>query len=351
LSQYSVIGTPADQFHDEVGPASPWRAGVEHLGDVRMIHHRQRLALGLEAGDDLLGVHAQLDDLERDAADDGFGLLGHVDHAHAAFAQQMALSSLHGVAVVKTGSNLFEKLSRRALELLEQPQPGVVPLALGGRFGDAQRLGRVRNAQADVVTKLYQFGAFRRFGGQFLQGFINREQLVVGGRLGDLDLLEVDPLQPVTVPGAIPFAGAIDQDATHGLGRGGEEVAAVLPPLFRRSGELYPSLMDQSRCLESLTGPFIGHLLRRQTAEFLVDDGEKFARGFWVTVFDSPEDLRELAHVSRRLEPCSESWLWRAAWMTAPTAINSNLTRKTVQNANARGQRHPGPSGSFAPFW
>ena len=33
-----------------------------------MVHHRQRLPLGVEACDDLLGVHAELDDLERDAA-------------------------------------------------------------------------------------------------------------------------------------------------------------------------------------------------------------------------------------------------------------------------------------------
>ena len=29
------------------------RAGVEDLGDVRMVHQRQRLPLGLEAGDHL----------------------------------------------------------------------------------------------------------------------------------------------------------------------------------------------------------------------------------------------------------------------------------------------------------
>ena len=46
------------------------RAGVEHLGDVRMVHHRQRLPLGLEAGDDLPRVHARLDDLQRDPAAD-----------------------------------------------------------------------------------------------------------------------------------------------------------------------------------------------------------------------------------------------------------------------------------------
>ena len=47
---------------------------------------RQRLALGFKAGDDLLGVHAQLDDLERHAAAHRFLLLGHVNHAAAAFA-------------------------------------------------------------------------------------------------------------------------------------------------------------------------------------------------------------------------------------------------------------------------
>jgi len=53
----------ADVLHDEVRPAGFRRAGVEHLGDVGMIHHRQGLSLGLEAGDHLLRVHAQLDDL------------------------------------------------------------------------------------------------------------------------------------------------------------------------------------------------------------------------------------------------------------------------------------------------
>ena len=54
-----------------------------------MVHHRQRLALGLEAGDDLLGVHAQLDDLQRHAAPHRLGLLGDIDHAAAAFADSL----------------------------------------------------------------------------------------------------------------------------------------------------------------------------------------------------------------------------------------------------------------------
>ena len=54
-----------------------------------MIHHRQRLPLGLEPGDDLLGVHAQLDDLERHAPPHRLGLLGDIDHAAPAFADAL----------------------------------------------------------------------------------------------------------------------------------------------------------------------------------------------------------------------------------------------------------------------
>ena len=86
-----VVAVPGDrhavdQLHDEVGPAGFRGPGVEDAGDVDVVHHGQGLPLGLEAGDDLPAVHPRLDDLERDLAPDGPGLLGHVDRAHAAFA-------------------------------------------------------------------------------------------------------------------------------------------------------------------------------------------------------------------------------------------------------------------------
>ena len=62
-------------------------AGVEHSGDVRVVHHRQGLPLGLEPGDDLLGIHAGLDDLERHPPANRAFLLGHVDGAHAPLAE------------------------------------------------------------------------------------------------------------------------------------------------------------------------------------------------------------------------------------------------------------------------
>jgi hypothetical protein len=75
-----------NQFHDKIGPAAIGGAAIEHLGDVGVVHQSQGLALGLEAGDDVAGVHAQLDDLKGDLAADRFLLLSHIHHAHAALA-------------------------------------------------------------------------------------------------------------------------------------------------------------------------------------------------------------------------------------------------------------------------
>ena len=51
-----------------------------------MIHHRQRLPFGFEAGDHLPCVHPRLDDLEGHSAADGLGLLRHENDAEAPFA-------------------------------------------------------------------------------------------------------------------------------------------------------------------------------------------------------------------------------------------------------------------------
>jgi hypothetical protein len=77
------------QLHREEGAAIAHRAGIEHPCDVRVVHHGQRLALGLESRQHLLGVHARLDQLQGDAAPDRLGLLGLPDLPHAALADQL----------------------------------------------------------------------------------------------------------------------------------------------------------------------------------------------------------------------------------------------------------------------
>ena len=75
-----------DELHDEVGAAALGGAGVEDLGNVLVIHQRQSLALGLEASDHLLAVHARLDDFEGYLAPDWVLLLGHEHQSRAALA-------------------------------------------------------------------------------------------------------------------------------------------------------------------------------------------------------------------------------------------------------------------------
>ena len=88
----AVVGdsNTAHQFHHEVGAARLGCAGVQDPGNVGMVHHRQRLALGLNPGDHTAGVHAELDHLEGHPATNGLCLFGDIDHAATAFAEFLA---------------------------------------------------------------------------------------------------------------------------------------------------------------------------------------------------------------------------------------------------------------------
>ncbi len=112
----AVVGDldAAHQFHDEEGPARVGRAGVEHPGDIGVVHHRERLPLRLKPGDHLLGVHAQLDDLERHAPAHGYCLLGHINHATSPFAHTFQqLVTPEGLAHRLVGSVSGVKLEGR----------------------------------------------------------------------------------------------------------------------------------------------------------------------------------------------------------------------------------------------
>ena len=48
-----------------------------------------------------------------------------------------------------------------------------------------------------------------------------------------------------------------------------------------------------------MSAGFAGHLLRRQTAEFLVNDREQVCGGFWITTLNPFQNMRELVHDPR----------------------------------------------------
>ena len=79
----------------------------------------------------------------------------------------------------------------------------------------------------------------------------------------------------------------IDQDAAHGLGRGGEEVAAAVPVLgLLDVHESEVGLVDQGRGLERLPGRLVGQPLGRQLPQLVVDQGQQLPGGVRVALLD-----------------------------------------------------------------
>ena len=87
-------GLALDQLHHEVRASCLGGPVVEGPRYVRVIHHGEGLALGLEPGDHLAGIHAELDDLQGHPTFDRMFLLRLEDRTEASFAD--ALEDLVG---------------------------------------------------------------------------------------------------------------------------------------------------------------------------------------------------------------------------------------------------------------
>jgi hypothetical protein len=100
-----------------VAPAS------KNLGDVGMIHHRQRLPLGFEAGHDRSRVHPQLDDLQRHPpARREFSARRHTTTAESAladFLQQEQRSVIAFSPADDGGKELFPYVNEHMAELAQ----------------------------------------------------------------------------------------------------------------------------------------------------------------------------------------------------------------------------------------
>ena len=113
--------------------------------------------------------------------------------------------------------------------------------------------------------------------------------------------------------------GVFDQNAAHRLGRRAEEVGAILKGRGISSAQPHPGLVDEGGGLERMAGRFVGHFPRRQTAEFFVNDREKFGGGFCITVFHPFQNMRELAQVFR---------LVKRRWVTTSNAQTINRIKR-----------------------
>src|SRR6516225_761122 len=103
-------------------------------------------------------------------------------------------------------------------------------------------------------------------------------------RLGGQQLRRFERLaRSVSAPlDALLAPRALHEDAPHGFGRGGEEVAAAIPVFTTLANQAEICLMDESRGLERLPRRFVGQPVPRQPPQFLVDEWQELRRSFGI---------------------------------------------------------------------
>src|SRR5206468_1836149 len=129
--------------------------------------------------------------------------------------------------------------------------------------------------QPGEETELHQFGGPRVGGGQLVDEFVQFEQVVIVVA-GDEVFVEVDADAAAAALEAALAAGALDEDAAHRLGGGGEEVPAV-GPVGRPVGVHQPDerLVDQGGRLERVAGLLAGEVGGCQAAQLVVNEREQ----------------------------------------------------------------------------
>ena len=85
----AVMGSPRTYSIAKYGRPSAVAPPSKTRRDGWVVHQRQRLAFGIEAGEHLRSVHARLDHLDGDLPPHRLRLLGQPHLTHAAFAQPL----------------------------------------------------------------------------------------------------------------------------------------------------------------------------------------------------------------------------------------------------------------------
>jgi hypothetical protein len=80
---------------------------------------------------------------------------------------------------------------------------------------------------------------------------------------------------------AIPAAGALDEDAPHGFGRGGEETPPTVELLVANERQI--RFVDEGSGVEGVAGGFSGHARGREHAQLVVDEREQVGGRLAVT--------------------------------------------------------------------
>lgn len=197
------------------------------------------------------------------------------------------------------------------------PQPGArqEPVALHGFEGHSQRLRGFFQRQPHEEPALDDSGGTRIRLRQFVEGVVERYQLigrVIAEERGHILERERD------ATGAPLFAFArpsmIDQNAPHGLGRNGKEVAPILGLQTLALRQSHVRLMDQRRCPERVAGVLRAQLRPRKGTKLFVNQGEQAVQRLGVPC-------------SKPKQPIGDGTVSHRAWCRRPQTTHGRGAR------------------------
>jgi hypothetical protein len=129
------------------------------------------------------------------------------------------------------------------------------------------------------------------------------QEIIRGPFDGDFHLIQVKTLPAAAAFEPPPAANLLDQDAAHGLGSRGEEVATAIPVLrLLDTHQPEVRLMHQGGRLEGLAGLLLRQALGRQPAQLVVDQRQQLLGGVRFTVFDSGQDASQFTQRRLRVQ-------------------------------------------------
>ena len=160
---------------------------------------------------------------------------------------------------------------------LPEPRTGVTPGVVGRTDGNAQRLGGLFRGQAARSNGAGRDGRpTGSVSANFERASSSASRSSASSSVVELGFVEDATFKsPAALRARLP-PGTVDEDAPHGLGGRGEEMASAVP-VRAVVGTDQPEvrLVNQGRGLERLAGLLLGQLLGGQLAQLVVDQGQE----------------------------------------------------------------------------
>ena len=182
-------------------------------------------------------------------------------------------------------------------QLRVEPSSGERPAAVGRPQGYPQNRGRLLQGQTGETAEFQQLGRLWILAGEPVEGFVEGKHLFSRVIDGNFKPIHVNSLSVATTFESSLVASPVNQNPSHGLGRGGKQMSPVLPLLdLLDVDQPQVDLMDQGRSLEGLAGLFMGQFLGGQPAEFVIDKREKLLGRLRVAFLNGTEDASDFMH-------------------------------------------------------